>query len=37
MTITFEKESNEVWWSEYSIKDNGCYVGFIAKNQKLFM
>lgn len=32
--ITFEKEPNEVWQSEYSIKDNGHYVGHIAKYSK---
>ena len=32
--ITFTKEPNEVWWSEYAIRDNGRYVGHIAKYRK---
>lgn len=32
--ISFEKEPNEVWHSEYKILDNGYYVGNIAKYNK---
>lgn len=32
--ISFEKEPNEVWHSEYKILYNGYYVGNIAKYNK---
>lgn len=34
MTITFEKEPNDIWYAEYSIKDNGHRVGHIGKYSK---